>query len=289
MDRLTRITQLFGDISTDIFSLSQRLYGSSFRPSFVSLEPESSVPSAPQTQPASSATTVIHDHSVNYYTSPSPYCSWWYVPQAPTVIVSCPHSSRGECERCEKKKKSEETSDSNTNWYLGALLAGALALGFSYVFTTEYISHWKLAQVNTKVRRLEKKLRKPVEETSSAASSLYPPTSPTSISSQLRTIPKTWDLWYGDFRRTARLYTLCKLGFLVSGVLVGSGLMRNSSFLQQCGYWCLVGTGATTVSVVTFYHLLWKSEETKKMNQLVQDCNTIHLTLRSPSAPPLNP
>jgi hypothetical protein len=301
---LNRLTEIFTDVSADISTLSQRLYKASFRPSFVSSDnttppghgwpgPASAVP----TSGVPASTTVIHDHSVNYY-SPSPFWpAWpaWPAPAQPTILVTCPHATTTthECEDCKKNKKADKKDDKKTaasNYYLGAFLIGALAVGFSYVATAEYINYSQLRQANAKIRKLERKIAKsePVGNPAvPVAASLYPTNAASSVSPMLRTLPRSWDRWYGSYQRSARLYTLCKLGFLVSGILLGAGFMRNSSWLQQWSFWSFVGTSATTMSVATLYHLRWKDDETEKMNQLVRDCNTIHMTLSSPTAPPL--
>jgi hypothetical protein len=297
--RLTRLTEIFTDVSADIFALSQRIYKSSFLPSFVSADSTPSGPGQPGPSSAGStfaarapigagSTTVIHDHSVNYY-SPSPFWPIWAAPAQPTVIVTCPHATTHACEDCKKNKK--DTKDSSANYYFGAFLIGALAVGFSYVFTSEYINYWQLRQINAKIRKLDRKITE--SDQADAAStvpvpaSLYPPSAGSSVAPMLRTLPRTWDQWYWSYQRSARLFTVCKLGFLLSGALLGTGLMRNSSDLLQYSFWSFVGTSAATASVATLYNLLWKADETKNMNQLVQDCNTIHLTMSSPTAPPL--
>lgn len=265
---MSQLQTIFNKLSSHIYALAKELYPySSGTQTYDTFSFASSTSSSAL---SGSGNVVINDNSVHYG------YGW---PSVTNVYTTCRHcsSKKTQCEDCKNKEK--EKNDNNGDWYLGALLLGVLLPGLSYLVSKEYLKWRQLYKINKKASKLEKKL-------------LEQPTDTVDVKLKQtgQYVPSKWSKWYNYYRGICRLYNLAKLGFVVSGLMMGVGLMQNprngAQSLRQLAYWTLVGSGCYTVTIMTFYHSLWKTKERNLMDNLVQECNTTYLSISPLQGPP---
>lgn len=255
MDRLVKNYQ---KLTQKVYTLYSNLYGPYQEPSPTY---NWTSPQSPQTFPSSV--------TINNYQSPSP---WFYYPPSVTNVYTCSSCHDHSCKKCKEQKEKEKN---NLDWYFGALLTGVLTIGTSYLITKEFIKWQEFHKVQKKVQKLQKQLN-----TDSSTTEEH------GLKVSMVDIPNRWNLWSNYYRSTCRLYNIAKVAFLVSGLLIGLGLMDMPIGGRQLGYWSLIGSGSYLAIIMTLYHSVWKRKEKNLMDKLIQECNMVNINM-APSAPPM--
>lgn len=266
---MSKLQKAFHKLSSSIYDLSIQLYGKVGSPSAWNFTSSDT--------PQSSGNVVINNYSTNYG-----YPVWYHtVVHEHTSCHKCEHKKESnECEECKRKKN-------NTDWYqdhpvlriLGAVLVGIVVQIIGYVGTMEYLKWKRLRDIDKKSSKFEKKME---SQMNNDAGDMR-------IKQSCQSIPLKWNKWSQYYRGNCRLYNLAKFGFVMSGLVMGIGLMKNSSNLRQFAYWSLVGSGCYTICIMTLYHNMWKTKEKNLMDALIQECNYAYLSSVNPSDPLSSP
>lgn len=208
--------------------------------------PHSPFDEIPRPAPSPSVKEVHH-----YHHGPS----YPYVPLVPTTVTNVYTGSSAPAlkQDADAKKKKDEKKEDN---FLGAVLLGALTVGGSYVVTSEYVKWRRLANIAEKMSVL--KIANDTSLTSNA---------------HVKEVLRDWKKWYSSYTSTTRLFHLAKVAGFLSAGAISFGLWKNMDNVMMDGFLGLVTTGAYTVGLWTLYNTLWKKDEEKLMNTLVQKFN----------------